>query len=170
MKSFLPKRFLSQMPRFVDLLVISIPFYFIGCILDIVLGYQSIYSLALLILILSINLLPTRTIVNSILIDEPNKKIIIKYALFYIINKTIEINFNELSFKFKNIIAYQGFFYKGYKIGDKSYSYFSVLIYKNGARVVKLISRNGWTKEMLDEIIEELNKISPTKISEHSLL
>lgn len=107
----------------------------------------------------------TITIVDEIEITDENK-IIFKYSKFYLIKKTVEIDFNEFSFKYYESIGFNYTLFRTYKSVDGGYvDYLSVKIYKNNKKIIKLISLNGWKQVIIDEIIEEFQKISPTKKS-----
>ena len=179
---FLPDRFFNKIPRWMELLLYLIPqlllFDLVVFLKEIIGGNNSdigliicLSSIIYIILFLIYKVHRTFKIANSILIDYENKLILIEYSFLYIIKRFESIRFNDFTFKYQDIIGYKNFsISSNYDRNGNNYSFLAITIYSRSKRVIRIVSRNGWKKEMLDEIIEELNKISPTSISNYGIM
>ena len=184
MIQFLPKRYIGGIPRWIELFIYSLlSLVLIYILVEIhffdIISYPNSYKnnyymflsyLICLILILFYNLYPTSTIVDIINIDNLNQKIIIYYSKYFLIKRKCEINYKDFAFKYYDTIGLNNLSFDDYKVDGFKYSYVSVKIYKERKKVVKFVSRNGWKKSIVDNIIEEFNKISPTKKSPKQFL
>lgn len=175
---FTPKRFMNWLPRGIELLIIPIPYMFVVFILcelgifDIIF-YQTmnnpnstyIYIMAIYVLLLIHNIYQTSTIVNKIIIDGTNQNVAFHYSKYYFLYRKRVVDFKDFSFTYYDAIGLNTLSFHDYKVNGKLYSYRSVKVFKNNKKVVKLVSRNGWEKEIVDNIIEEFNKITPIEKS-----
>ena len=175
MKIFLPNRIIKNIARWIELIIYSLPYLFVLFILVELnvfnlLYYPQKYNFNVIFIFVFYSLYffynsyETSTIVDEIKIDNLNKIVSIKYSKYYILKRKCHISFNEFSFKFYDTIGLNNLS-RGYEVDGLNYSYISVKIYNNNKKSIKLVSRNGWKKVIVDEIIDEFNKISITEKS-----
>lgn len=100
----------------------------------------------------------TFTAVSKLVIDYENRIIKIYCWLLWFFKINVTIKFDELSFFVREGV----FILSGLAIG--------VHIYKNNDYIVKLVTKNGWKKNQIDEIVKDLLQITDYKMrKEHNL-
>jgi hypothetical protein len=162
MKSFVPEKLFKRLPRFFELVIKSVPFLFLITVLfffhffDLVYGDTGHKRDFLSTLIASFfayyysNLYQTRTIVDLIIIDEQNEKITVAFSQYYIFPRKKEIPFSDFKFNY-------------YDAAGMTAPYTVIIIFNGGQIIAKLVTRNGWSNDVVNQIISEFNKISPTE-------
>ncbi len=92
------------------------------------------------------------TVTNKVVIDYAARTFTVNYSLFYFISQKKKISFDDISFWIHH--AQILLFGNG----------IAVFIYETDKFRLKINARNGWKKEQVYEIIDELNKITEGKM------
>ena len=117
------------------------------------------YMIALLIFsFCTYKICNTFSAVSKLVIDYENRVVKISYWLFWFLKKNTTLKFDELSFHVREGV----FILSGYAIG--------IHIYKNNRYCIKFVTKNGWKKHQIDEIVKDLLQITNYKmIKENNL-
>lgn len=162
-----PDRLFGDIPRSIELILESIfaaIFGFILSLLDVrdIYGERKVYDIGvaikyyvlLLTVFLIFRLHRTMTIVNRIIVDYNNEKLVIRYSFIYICPKTIIIPFKSFCFEVSDGWSFVQEFKK-------------VKILRNGKKVAKLISKqNGWKEHIVEDVISTFEGIIEYKKKE----
>ena len=151
-------------PRWVELLVRAIIFVLIAHLISFmgISGksdhiYQDetkfiIATLIFLLLYYIYKLFINHMVTNRVVIDNNNKILSVHYSLGYLFERIKRIDFNEFSFW----INEHEIFIMGNSVG--------LYIYENNKFVLRINSRNGWSKKQIYELRDKFLEISNGKM------